>query len=84
MVILRLDAVATLAGYCDSLDLYGFSGAGTIDGHTYGLKSPGHDVSREHAFLGAFANATCPASWRVPALEALLGHGERGTLRIHR
>ena len=72
-------AVAAVAGLCDSLDLYGFAGTGSVDAHFD--VAVDHHLIREHEFLAAVANGT--ALGGSEALRPLLAHGDRGTLRIH-
>ena len=50
-------AVATMAFVCEQVDLYGFSGSATVDGH--GI-SEDHQLEREHAVLRALIEHALP------------------------
>lgn len=60
-----LHAAVTMALACSTVNLYGFRGAGTIDGHHGG--SVGHGIMREHALLHLLSRHALPAS-RFPPL----------------
>ena len=50
-------AVATMAFVCEQVDLYGFSGSATVDGHRI---SEDHQIEREHAVLRTLIEHALP------------------------
>ena len=50
-------AIITMAFACRSVDLYGFSGSSTINGHVI---SGDHGIEREHAVLRQLVDKTLP------------------------
>lgn len=50
-------AVATMAFVCEQVDLYGFSGDATMDGHRI---SEDHQIEREHAVLRTLIEHALP------------------------